>query len=339
MGGLAFSPEGKTLAMWVWGDDSIRLWDVATQRERVTVADPSGFVAFSPDGRHLAVGGMGGSVKVWNADSGKLEATLLEGEGGLDTAVSFSPDGKTVASGSGYSSGTVRLWDVDSGELRASFKGHAARITCLAFFPDGKTLATGSFDATVKLWDVATGQERVTLKGHTAPIIWFVIAPDGNLLASASTSGPGSVKIWRAATDPDAPALKADVDPDDPVSPVAQNNLGDRLRAEGRLKEAEAAYRQAKVRLEKLLPGFPNMPAYRHELARSHLNLGSALENQGKLDEAIDAYDGFVELEPGADYLNAVAWPLVTRPEGKFRDFTPPMRLEITRYSCSWLWI
>jgi tetratricopeptide (TPR) repeat protein len=192
--------------------------------------------------------------------------------------------------------GTVRLWDLDSGQQRVSLKGHPNRILALAFFPDGKTLATGSQDMTIKLWDLATGQERVTLKGHKAAVSCLAIAPDGNLLVSGSDDG--TIKLWRAATDEEATALKADVDPDDPVSPVAQNNMGDRLRAEGRSKEAEAAYQRASARLEKLTAAFPDVPAYREELARSYLMLAQTYAQQKQPEDAFAEFSKFVALTP-----------------------------------------
>jgi WD40 repeat protein len=57
-------------------------------------------------------------------------------------------------------------------------------------------------DTTVRLWDVATGQERITLKGHPAAVVRAAFAPDGKTLATASADG--TLKLWRAATDPEA---------------------------------------------------------------------------------------------------------------------------------------
>jgi len=200
--------------------------------------------------------------------------------------VAFSPDGKTLASDTG--GGTVILWDVNSGQLLSSLKGHTDDIPCLAFFPDGKTLATGGMDTTIRLWDVATGQERATLRGHKVPVATLAIAPAGNLLASAGWDD-GSLMLWRAATDDEATARKTELDRDDPASPVAQNYRGDNLRATGRAKEGEAAYRQAMNRLEKLVSAFPNLSEYHRELARTH----EALQ---QWDEAALEHSKLIEL-------------------------------------------
>ena len=70
--------------------------------------------------------------------------------------MAFSPDGKTLASGSDDK--TIKLWDVASGKNTATVKGHKNKVETVAFSPDGKTLASGSSDKTIKLWDVKPGK-------------------------------------------------------------------------------------------------------------------------------------------------------------------------------------
>src|SRR5947208_98987 len=93
------------------------------------------------------------------------EQATLKGHTNAVWSVTWSPDGKTLASGSGDM--TIKLWDTASGQERATLKGHTDWVISVAFSPDGKTLASGSQDQTIKLWDVVTGKEQDTLKGHT----------------------------------------------------------------------------------------------------------------------------------------------------------------------------
>ena len=116
----------------------------------------------------------------------------LEGHTYVVWSVAFSPDGKTLASGS--RDGSIKLWDVTSGKNIATLKGHADVINSVAFSPDGKTIASGSFDKTVKLWDVASGKNTATLEGHTHWVFSVAFSPDGKTLASGSRDG--SIKLW-----------------------------------------------------------------------------------------------------------------------------------------------
>src|SRR5436189_263290 len=78
-----------------------------------------------------------------SAQEPKLRDTL-RGHAGLVVSVSFSPDGRTLASGSHDK--TIRLWDVQTGKGHAPLRGHTAPVLSVAYSPDGKTLASGSSD-------------------------------------------------------------------------------------------------------------------------------------------------------------------------------------------------
>jgi RNA polymerase sigma factor (sigma-70 family) len=120
----------------------------------------------------------------------------------LVTSLAFSPDGKTLASGS-YGN-TAKLWEVATGEERANLAGHTNAVNAVAFSPDGKTLASGSDDKTIKLWDVKTGTERATLIGHPNGVASLAYSPDGKTLASASH---GTIKLWDTETGKERAAL------------------------------------------------------------------------------------------------------------------------------------
>ncbi|MYC77370.1 hypothetical protein F4X10_16525 [Candidatus Poribacteria bacterium] len=132
----------------------------------------------------------------------------LEGHTHYVLAVAFSPDGRTLASGS--RNGKIRLWDTDTGEHKLTLEGHTDGVTCLAFSPDGHTLASGSWDDTIRLWDAKTGQHLQTLEEHTDGVRSVVFSPDGLTLASGGYDN--ILRLWDAETGQHKPALEGHTD-------------------------------------------------------------------------------------------------------------------------------
>jgi WD40 repeat protein len=87
----------------------------------------------------------------------------LKSANGFFSAVSFSPDGRTLATGT--SGGTMIMWDVQSGKITRELPAHSAGVTSLSFSPNGRYVATASRDKTVCLWDAATGERCGVLAG------------------------------------------------------------------------------------------------------------------------------------------------------------------------------
>jgi WD40 repeat protein len=202
---VTFSPDDQLLAAGGKTGD-IKIWDVATGKERATFHSPNQhiiwYLAFSPDGKYLvtAEGGMsdrglatGHIITVWDVSAGRIKATLQGHKSDVHVVV-FAPDGKTLVSGSEDS--TIKFWDFATFQEIASLKGD--KVTSLAFSPDGKRLVSGSPNKTIKIWDVATRQELCTL---TIPSVINSVAfsPDNKVLAAATHDG--KVRLWFAASE------------------------------------------------------------------------------------------------------------------------------------------
>lgn len=110
--GVAFFPDGQTLASWSW-DDTVYLWQVSNG-SLLRVLRGHGHVvecvALSPDGRTLASGLWDGIIRLCQVANGALLGTLEGGGADWVLSIAFSPDGQTLAAGA--NDGTVRLWQV-----------------------------------------------------------------------------------------------------------------------------------------------------------------------------------------------------------------------------------
>ena len=191
---IAFSPDGKTLAV------GTELWDVTTQEPAGGVGDCHGYaqsVAFSPDGKLLASACGDETIRLWNVARRAQVGEPLTGHSLSVVGVAFSPDGGTLVSAS--EDQTVRLWEVaPHPRLSVLLTGHTGQVYDVAFSPDGKLLASAGSDRTVELWNVVTRQAQGALKGHIDAVKDIAFSPDGKLLASASQDK--TVRLWDVAT-------------------------------------------------------------------------------------------------------------------------------------------
>ena len=110
----------------------------------------------------------------------------------------MSPDGTTLASGSGDS--TIKLWDTKTYEEMATLRGSDSEVRSVAFSPDGSMLAAGTADGWITLWDVASRERTGTLAGHTWWTPALAFSPDGATLISGSITDEDKMKVWDVAS-------------------------------------------------------------------------------------------------------------------------------------------
>jgi WD40 repeat protein len=161
---VAFSPDGKSVAAGGF-DGKWRLWDVATGKKTFEVealappppntparpANPIHALAFSPDGKTLAVGGADGQIYLFQTTDGKF-VRALAGHGSAVTGLAFHPSGQVLASSS--KDRTVRLWNPANPQPLKNLDGHTNWVQGVVFLAQGTRLASVGADGTVRLWEL-----------------------------------------------------------------------------------------------------------------------------------------------------------------------------------------
>ncbi|MEM1253477.1 MAG: NB-ARC domain-containing protein [Cyanobacteria bacterium P01_H01_bin.21] len=201
-GGLDLSGyDFSTLTIWQANLQGVTLHDVNfadCEFDRSSFTQNFGKVhaiAFSPTQNLLAMGDSVGEIRLFHVND-KQPYTHLKGhETGTITGISFSQDGKFLASSSMDS--TVRLWDIQTGNCLKTLIGKEQWFWTVAFSPDGQTLASGGDDNTIRLWNIHTGDCQI-LEGHTAWVWSIAFNSKENVLASGSFDS--TIRVWNATT-------------------------------------------------------------------------------------------------------------------------------------------
>lgn len=182
--GVAFSPDGRTIASCAEDDRTARIWDSETG-EQIASLNPDVLAlrqpAFSPDGSRLAIASYA-RYSLW--DTKTWESIAIDFAHSQQThCIAFSPDGtQFVTAGR---SAEIKLWDAQAGKLKATLSGHASDVWSVAFSPDGRRLASASADGTVRIWNTH-GDNGLNFPGHVHHVYCVDFSSDGRQLASGS---------------------------------------------------------------------------------------------------------------------------------------------------------
>ncbi len=188
IGFTAFSADSQFLAHTSPADGLVWIWKCQTGTpELILIEAADGCtlegLAFHPDGRRLAAGGIDylstggrdGAVCLWDIPSKQKLFTLDVGV----YALAFDPAGKYLA-GAGLDE-AVYVWEVDTQETVFALGGHRDKINAVTFNPDGSFLVSGGDDGTIRVWDVLSGRLLVA-RELDCPVQSLAFSPDGTLL-------------------------------------------------------------------------------------------------------------------------------------------------------------
>ena len=191
---VAFSPDGKLLAIGTTA--GIDFFDASTWT-KVGFAATNTWVrslAFSPDGGMVAAGLFNQTVQLWRVADFKLLQTF-NGDTNWVWGVAFSPDGQSVASAS--NDATIRIWQVNGDSAPLVISQGAESVRAVAFSPDGKLVAAGLSNGDVNLWQTNDGSLIRTMKGHTDWVRCIAFSPDGKLLATGGFDT--TIRLWNVS--------------------------------------------------------------------------------------------------------------------------------------------
>ncbi|KMZ70688.1 WD-40 repeat-containing protein [Zostera marina] len=193
---VAFSHDGRLLASGSF-DGTIYVWDTTLISLKCTFKGPDSieWLRWYHKGHVLLAGSENSIGWIWNVDKPDRNPYLLIGHANTVTCGDFTPDGKTICTGS--SDKTLRIWNTKSRETIHVVKGyqyHSGEVTCLLITPDSSIVITGSSDGSLYMVNILTGKVVSSMADHTKSIECIGMSESYNWIATGSMDG--KLNIW-----------------------------------------------------------------------------------------------------------------------------------------------
>lgn len=194
---LAWHPDGHILASSANDGYSV-IWDVDSGKQlyRFNQYYAPNQLAWSKDGKTLAIGEYSGRVKVFNLNNAHLRNLHVKPWVGIHS-LAWAPNSYFLACGT--KDGEILVLDIRGGNNPKTFKkGHSSSVVSIAWSPEGLLLASASVEGIIGIWDVADNLLLRTLEGHSSYVRDLSWSPDGRILVSVSVDG--SIFVWETDT-------------------------------------------------------------------------------------------------------------------------------------------
>ena len=195
---VAFHPNGAELAS-VSEDNDVRIWDVKTGalKKMFSLEHPGAYtLAYSPDGKWLAVGGWF-VVRLVDTDTWKKQSETQPVRNPIEEAMVFHPENHSLVT---IDNIRIQVWDNSTGSPKGTLEGHGSWVKGLSFSADGKRLISCGKDRKVKIWDWENQYELLSLEGHENGIDQLVLDGNGQIVTADRN---GSVRFWNGGEEGD----------------------------------------------------------------------------------------------------------------------------------------